>query len=356
MTYFDILIRNGRIWDGERFIQGDVAIQKGKIAAIGEVQDFSPTYTYDATGAIVAPGLIDIHTHLRGLSDPVYEVNGEISCFPCGVTAVGDAGTWFESDEPKRSLLKMRLFPNVNVIDGKVDFSMADRVIAHYGPLAVGVKATFDQGMFPDITLDYFREICDYAHKRGRKVMVHCVNPPVTMEQMLDCMKPGDICTHAFHGTGHSLTEDCFIAMRRARERGILFDTGLAQGYHTNFEVLREAIGAGLFPDTISTDLTSYSMHTNNELFGISAAISLLECLGMSEEEILASVTSRAARALGLEAECGYLHVGRRADVAVLRICEICDKQTDRQKNVICLNKGYRCVLTIADGTIVYRR
>ena len=35
---YSILIRNGRIWDGERFLSGDVAIQDGKIAAIGQAE------------------------------------------------------------------------------------------------------------------------------------------------------------------------------------------------------------------------------------------------------------------------------------------------------------------------------
>jgi dihydroorotase len=59
-----LVIKGGRIVDetGER--TGDVAIgDDGRIAAVGE--DLSGTAELDAGGCVVAPGLVDLHTHLR---------------------------------------------------------------------------------------------------------------------------------------------------------------------------------------------------------------------------------------------------------------------------------------------------
>jgi dihydroorotase len=58
-----IVIKGGRIVDesGER--AGDVVIVDGRIAAVGD--DLSADRTLDATGCIVAPGLVDVHSHLR---------------------------------------------------------------------------------------------------------------------------------------------------------------------------------------------------------------------------------------------------------------------------------------------------
>lgn len=61
---FDLVIRNGTIIDGTgapRFA-GDIAVQDGRIAAIGRM-DAVATRTIDATGMIVAPGFVDPHTH-----------------------------------------------------------------------------------------------------------------------------------------------------------------------------------------------------------------------------------------------------------------------------------------------------
>jgi N-acyl-D-amino-acid deacylase len=64
---FDVLIRNGKIVDGtgNSWFYGDVAIKKGKIVAIGHLTG-SAARTIDASGLIVAPGFIDVHTHIEG--------------------------------------------------------------------------------------------------------------------------------------------------------------------------------------------------------------------------------------------------------------------------------------------------
>src|SRR5881398_2404927 len=64
----DIIIHNEKIIDGtgNSWFYGDVAVQEGKIIGIGRRLNFFATKTIDATGLIVAPGFIDVHTHLEG--------------------------------------------------------------------------------------------------------------------------------------------------------------------------------------------------------------------------------------------------------------------------------------------------
>jgi N-acyl-D-amino-acid deacylase len=66
--HFDILIKNGDIIDGTgtaRF-KGDIGIIKDKIAAIGDLSASTADSVFDASGFIVAPGFIDVHTHIEG--------------------------------------------------------------------------------------------------------------------------------------------------------------------------------------------------------------------------------------------------------------------------------------------------
>lgn len=69
MTY-DLIIRNGTIVDGlggEPYI-GDVAVKDGVIQAVGAVNGAAAAREIDATGLLVTPGFVDLHTHYDGQS------------------------------------------------------------------------------------------------------------------------------------------------------------------------------------------------------------------------------------------------------------------------------------------------
>ena len=71
-----LLIKNGRIIDPATGFDevGDVAVAAGRIVSLkGALADFTPNKTIDATGCIVAPGLIDLSARLR---EPGYEHEG----------------------------------------------------------------------------------------------------------------------------------------------------------------------------------------------------------------------------------------------------------------------------------------
>lgn len=67
MTY-DLLIRNGTIVDGlggEPYV-GDVAVRDGVIKGVGVVNGGTAKREIDATGLLVTPGFVDLHTHYDG--------------------------------------------------------------------------------------------------------------------------------------------------------------------------------------------------------------------------------------------------------------------------------------------------
>ena len=75
----------------------------------------------------------------------------------------------------------------------------------------------------------------------------------------------------------------------------------------------------------------------------------------MSEEKIFRAVTKDPAKALGKEQEWGALKVGGVADLAVLDFADEGFSLTDKAGNHIESAEGYRCLLTVADGQVVYR-
>ena len=60
----DLVVRNARIADGlgNALIEGDLAVKGGRIAAIGRIRE-DAAETVDANGLVLAPGVIDLHTH-----------------------------------------------------------------------------------------------------------------------------------------------------------------------------------------------------------------------------------------------------------------------------------------------------
>ncbi len=65
MAQFDTIIKGGTVVDGTRVprYKADIGIKNGKIAKIGRLNSSDATKVLDATGLIVAPGFIDLHTH-----------------------------------------------------------------------------------------------------------------------------------------------------------------------------------------------------------------------------------------------------------------------------------------------------
>ncbi len=120
-----ILIKNGRLIDPASGLDkvGDLAIAAGRIVGIGEVANFEPERTIDATGLVVAPGLVDLAARLR---EPGHEHEGMLetelaAAAAGGVTSlVCPPDTDPVLDEPglvemlkfrARKLSRCRLFP-----------------------------------------------------------------------------------------------------------------------------------------------------------------------------------------------------------------------------------------------------
>ena len=185
--------------------------------------------------------------------------------------------------------------------------------------------------------------------------MVHSSNSPIPIPSLLSHLRAGDIFTHAYHGGRNNSSEDGFECIFDAKRRGVIIDAGLAGHIHTDFEVFRKGIAAGAIPDVISTDLTEWSSYKRGGRYGMTMCMSIARHLGMTEEDIFRAVTSNPARALGKESEWGYLATGRCADLAVFDHTDEGFDLTDKTGNHIESENGYRCVLAVADGELVYR-
>jgi N-acyl-D-aspartate/D-glutamate deacylase len=86
---FDILLTKGKISDGtgSPLVQGDVGIKGDTIVAVGDLARKTAVKTIDATGLIVSPGFIDMHTHCdSGLGE--LDSNANLNYLIQGATTV----------------------------------------------------------------------------------------------------------------------------------------------------------------------------------------------------------------------------------------------------------------------------
>lgn len=347
-----ILIKNGRVWDGERFFCADVLINNRIISSIEPDINEDADYIYDATDKIVSAGLIDIHTHMLGS----FGINAEMSCIPFGVTAAADASAEPESKEKYNNfLVKNKVFVCAEFSDNRVKYENMEKMLAYYKEEAVGIKVYFDTNISNVKDISPLREIVEFAHKNNLIVMVHSSNSPTSMNEIVSALEKGDILTHTYHGGENSAAEDVYNCLKKAKEKGIVLDVGFAGNVHTDFGVLEEAIKEGCMPDTISTDITKYSAYKRGGRYGITMCMSIAKKLGMSEEDVFRSVTTNPAKALGMEKDWGHLMVGRCADISVFDYCKEEYSLTDKSGNRVFDNEGYRCALTVIDGKVAFR-
>lgn len=349
-----ILIKNGRVWDGEKFSFADVLTDGQVVSRIAPGINCENAYVFDATGKIVSPGLVDCHMHMLGLSGPEYAVSAEIVCFPFGVTAAIDAGSFLGD----RALLdhipvKNAVFSDTKVENGHMNRSVAEGHLARYGDKAIGVKLFFDDTSKNIWDITPLLEVCAFAREKQKKVLVHCNHSPIPMAQIVEHLAPGDVLTHIYHGGKHTCQEDDYAALKLAKEKGVTLDAGFAGNAHTDFAVFKAAVQAGFLPDTISTDITSQSAYSRGGRYGLTMCMSMARTAGMEETDIFRTVTSGPAEAHGQK--WGYLEVGGVADIAVLEYGNEGFSLKDRGGNLLESQMGYRCKLTVANGEIIYR-
>lgn len=368
---YDIILKNCRLFDGERFYTEptDIAIKKGRIAKIGSLGDCKAEFVRDCSGLTVTPGLIDAHAHFAPFAG--IGVDPHLSCLPFGVTAVLDAGSvgCNTVDSVANAMytapVETRLFMNVcssglnslrsypeDIDPAKFDRAKIERMFEKYPDNLCGLKIRMGKECSLHYGKEPLRAALELAHSIGVPLCTHVSNPDFPAGELAEMMGEGDIFTHTYQGRGNTILDGDKIDIRilRARERGVIFDVGDAC-FHLDFEVFSTALRYGFTPDLIGSDITDKGVF-HHGVFALPMTLSKLISMGMDEAEVLRTATSRAADTLGFTG--GRIAEGRNADIAVFKTKRDCGTFTDGKGHKI--NASYYLVpqLTVKKGSVAW--
>ena len=222
MTY-DLILRRARVIDPSQKLDAvtDIAFAGGKVARIApDLRADAGTEVRDLAGAIVTPGLIDLHTHVYWGGTSL-GIDAEDFCRLSGVTTAIDTGSAgpgnfagfrkhvIETSEVRIlaylhvSLAGIYAFSNRVMVGESEEIRLmapidaaevanANRDVIVGIKVRVGARASGRSGTVP---LDIALQVADEV---GLPLMAHIDDPPPSYEEVLARLRPGDILTHAF--------------------------------------------------------------------------------------------------------------------------------------------------------------
>ncbi len=377
-----IWIRGGRILDpaAERDESGDVLIEGGVIAATGVGLDARDAEVIDANGAWIAPGFVDLHTHLREPGQEYKEdiASGGRSAVAGGFAAVACmANTQPVNDDPAMTDFILdraaqdspaRVYPIAAAtrgLEGTVMTEMSALVDAGAVAFSDDGKTIMDGGVMRHL-LEYSRlvSVPVITHAEDRHLVANGVvnegpvstklglpgNPAVAEEVLVVRDLILAELTGAHLHVAHVSTRGAVAAIRQARDRGVHVTAEVTPhhltltdeevlSYDTNTKVApplrsaadvlacREGLVDGTI-DVIATDHAPHAMHEKDLEFTVAPSgligfetafpvvLDLVRNGELSPLELMRRLSTNPAKIL--KRPGGSLEVGAPADVVIL--------------------------------------
>ncbi len=350
---FDLVIKGGDVLDPSQSLRGkrDIGIRWGMIEAIEpEIPATRASKTLDASGKLVTPGLIDLHSHVYPYGSSIGIPADELAQFQCTTTMVsaGDAGV-NNLAALRRYIVaqsRTRIYAFVHIANhGLAGFPVAElynidhaqmeacaMALAENQDFLLGVKVRMSENVIAKHGLEPLKRAIRACEMCGwpAKMMVHIggVESKELMSQILDMLRPGDVLTHAYSGAPNiggvftNIVQDGKLlpAALAAKQRGVMFDVGHGGGSF-DFTVAEVAIPGGAGPDVISSDIHVYSANSPGMPY-LPNVMSKFMALGFSLEQVVTMATSTPAKIINRASKLGTLQIGAPADVAVMELVE----------------------------------
>lgn len=327
---FDLLLRRAQLVDDT---VSDIALKDGKIAALGDV-DGPALKTIELGGEYyVSAGWIDSHVHCYPKS-PIYHDQPDSVGIATGVTTVVDAGSTGADDiddfytltrEAATEVYALLNISRVGLIAqnelanmGNIDADAVRQAVKRHPDFIVGLKARMSSSVVGENGITPLERAKTMQAQNGDlPLMVHIGNNPPDLDEIAERLTAGDIITHCYNGKPNRILTpqgELRASVTRAISRGVRLDVGHGTA-SLSFAVAKRAIGLGILPHTISSDIYCRN-RISGPVYSLANVMSKFLAIGMSLPQVIECVTANAADGLRLKQK-GRLQVGLDADLTL---------------------------------------
>lgn len=362
---YDLVVRGGRVVDPSLGIDAvlDVGITDGRIAALephletprDRGRDRGPTTTeIDASGSIVTPGLVDLHTHVFAHATG-FGLDVDDAGVNAGVTTavdMGSTGTWYFPtfkayviDTAPTDVVAFLMMGYVGAtwrVGGppilNPDWADAQSLVTlheQFPDLVRGFKTWGESGTTSQWGYRFLHMGREAGDITGLPIYIHTgelwpvdesnrPDPATILPEVLASARPGDVLGHCYSAMPDGIlgaADQPSAALLDAVASGVRLDVG--HGINFSFEVAKKMMDGGAFPFTISSDshASLAAMHDDTTCsYSLVGTMSKLLALGMKLSDVIECTTRNPATVIGKESELGTLRVGTRADVTMLEV------------------------------------
>ena len=408
LHHVDIVITGGTVLTmaGPNIENGGVAIDKGKIVAVGNVSGYRGKKTIDAHGNAVLPGLINTHTHaamvcFRGIADdrdlmdwlthfifPAEAKNVSKDFVTWGTRLAAaemiQSGTttftdmyYFESDvaaEAKRAGLRGVLGETL------IDFPVADNktwddAVAYIRQFVKRWKGDpmITPALAPHapytVSRDHLIQTRQLATEFGVPILIHVSETKNELQQVAEKqngMTPGAYLDSigflghdvvAAHGVWLTPEEIKVFAQKRV---GVAHcpesNSMLASGIAPVVDMRKGGINVGLGTDGPAGSNNNLDMIEEMASAARLQKVTKMDPRVLSARDVLEMATIGGARVLGMEDKIGTLEAGKRADVIIINLQQPKTQPVySVESAIVYAASGSSVITTICDGKILMR-
>jgi dihydroorotase len=348
---YDLVIKGGEVFDPTQKLRAkrDIGMRFGRIEALeADIPLARALRVLDASGKLVLPGLVDLHSHVYPYGSALGIPADELVPYQGTTTMVsaGDAGAnnFAAFRRYVQAQTRTRLYAFVHIANiGLAGFPEPElfhlgfahpeecgKTVAENADIAIGVKVRMSENVINQAGIEPLARAIRATEIAGGGARVMChiggVATPDLMREILNTLRKDDILTHCFSGAPNNAGRFTNIVQdgkllpqaQAAKKRGVIFDIGHGGGSF-DFTVAEAAMREGIMPDTISSDIHVASGNTPGMPY-LTWVMSKFLALGLPLEQVLRMASSVPGTIINRLPKLGTLQIGAPADASLVEI------------------------------------